>query len=65
MEKYPVDKIYRQIEPGPVLLVCTQNNGVPNVMTIGFQMMVQHDPALIGAIIGPWDYSYDALVKPS
>ncbi len=63
MEKYPVDKIYRQIEPGPVLLVCTQKNGVPNVMTIGFQMMVQHDPALIGAIIGPWDYSYDALMK--
>ncbi len=43
MEKYPVDKIYRQIEPGPVLLVCTQNNGVPNVMTIGFQMMIESD----------------------
>lgn len=63
METYPVDKIYRQIEPGSVLLVCTENKGVPNVMTMGFQMMIQHAPPLIGAIVGPWDYSYKALVK--
>jgi flavin reductase (DIM6/NTAB) family NADH-FMN oxidoreductase RutF len=30
-------------------------------MTMGFHMMVQHDPPLIGCIIGPWDYSYGAL----
>ena len=30
-------------------------------MTMGFHMMVQHDPPLIGSVIGPWDHSYHAL----
>lgn len=30
-------------------------------MTAGFHMMMQHTPPLIGVIIGPWDYSYQAL----
>jgi hypothetical protein len=30
-------------------------------MTMGFHMVVQHAPPLIGCIIGPWDYSYRAL----
>ena len=30
-------------------------------MTMGFHMMIQHEPPLIGAVIGPWDYSYKAL----
>src|SRR5262249_15156967 len=42
-------------------LVTTALKGRANVMTMGFHMMVQHDPPLIGAIIGPWDHSYGAL----
>jgi flavin reductase (DIM6/NTAB) family NADH-FMN oxidoreductase RutF len=30
-------------------------------MTMGFHMMIQHAPPLIGAVIGPWDYSFKAL----
>jgi len=31
-------------------------------MTMGFHMCIQHeDPPLIGAIIGPWDHSYEAI----
>jgi flavin reductase (DIM6/NTAB) family NADH-FMN oxidoreductase RutF len=32
-------------------------------MTMGFHMMVQHDPPLIGCVISPWDDSYAALRK--
>jgi len=60
MKEFPVSKTYRLIEPGPVVLVTTLNEGRPNIMTMGFHMMVQH-PSLIGAVIGPWDYSYEAL----
>lgn len=49
------------IEPGPILLVTTYGCDGPNVMTMGFHMMVRHDPPLIGCIIGPWDHSHDAL----
>lgn len=62
MEAFPVAKTYRLLEPGPVVLVTTRSpaDDRPNIMTMGFHMMVRH-PSLIGAVIGPWDYSYEAL----
>lgn len=66
LSAYPINKIYRLIEPGPVLLVTTGSlkDRTHNIMTIGFHMMMQHEsPALIGAIIGPWDVSYALLKK--
>ena len=62
--EYPVSKVYRLIEPGPVLLVTTGSlaDGTHNVMTIGFHMMMQHEsPALIGVCIGPWDARFASL----
>jgi flavin reductase (DIM6/NTAB) family NADH-FMN oxidoreductase RutF len=61
MNEFPVSKVYRLIEPGPVLLVTTSQHDRPNIMTIGFHMMIQHEPPLIGCIIGPWDHSFTAL----
>jgi flavin reductase (DIM6/NTAB) family NADH-FMN oxidoreductase RutF len=61
MTSYPIEQVHRLIEPGPVVLVTTFYRGKPNIMTIGFHMMIQHDPPLIGAVIGPWDYSYKAI----
>lgn len=52
---------YRILEPGPIVMVSTSDNGKPNVMTMGFYMMIQHDPPLIGCVIGPWDHSSQAL----
>jgi flavin reductase (DIM6/NTAB) family NADH-FMN oxidoreductase RutF len=54
-------KAYRMLESGPVVMVVTHDGERPNVMTMGFHMMVQHAPPLIGAVIGPWDHSYAAL----
>jgi flavin reductase (DIM6/NTAB) family NADH-FMN oxidoreductase RutF len=63
MKNLPLNKVVRLLEPGPLTLVTTSNKGKNNIMTMGFHMMVQHDPPLIGVIIGPWDYSYTALSK--
>lgn len=63
MENYPLHRINRLMEPGPIVLVTTRYNGKQNIMTMGFHMMVQHAPPLIGAVIGPWDYSYKALTE--
>ena len=49
------------MEPSPIVLVTTSYRKKENVMTMGFHMMIQHDPPLIGAVIGPWDYSYHAI----
>lgn len=63
MQKIDVGNTFRLIEPGPILLVTTRGPDGPNVMTMGFHMMVQHAPPLIGCVIGPWDYSHRALRK--
>jgi len=61
MKEMPAWKAYRLLEAGPIVLVATAGKDRPNVMTMGFHMVVQHDPPLIGCIIGPWDYSYRSL----
>jgi flavin reductase (DIM6/NTAB) family NADH-FMN oxidoreductase RutF len=53
---------YRLLESGPIVMVTTRaDDGTPNVMTLGFHMMMQHDPALVGMVLGPWDHSFRAL----
>ncbi|MFG1465125.1 flavin reductase family protein [Xanthobacter sp. DSM 24535] len=61
MKESPVANAYRLLEPGPIVLVTTSLGGKPNVMTMGFHMMIQHAPPLIGCVIGPWDHSYAGL----
>ena len=61
MKNYPVNKVHRLIEPGPIVLLTTFHRGKANIMTMGFHMMIRHDPALIGAVVGPWDFSYKAI----
>ncbi|MBM7330634.1 flavin reductase family protein [Agrobacterium sp. S2] len=61
MKHLPPSQAYRLLEPGPIVMVSTSTKGRPNVMTMGFHMMIQHEPPLIGCVIGPWDYSYQAL----
>lgn len=57
---YPLTNIHRLLEPGPVVLVSTIDDGRPNLMTNGFNMPVVHGGAL-ALILGPWDHSYAAL----
>jgi flavin reductase (DIM6/NTAB) family NADH-FMN oxidoreductase RutF len=61
MRNYPINKVNRILEPGPIVLVSTFHKGKPNIMTMGFHMMIQHEPPLIGVVIGPWDFSQTAL----
>ncbi len=63
-DEFPAEQAYRILESGPILLVSTRGTDrSANLMTMGFHMMISHDPALVGAIIGPWDYSHQALLE--
>lgn len=61
MEEFSLSRTHFWIEPGPIILVTTAFKGQNNILTVGFHMMVQHEPPLIGCVIGPWDYSFKAL----
>ncbi|KAI0899789.1 hypothetical protein F4806DRAFT_492783 [Annulohypoxylon nitens] len=63
-EPYPHNKVYRLVEPGPVMMVSTgrPGNKSHNLMTVGFHMVMQHeDPPLIAISLGPWDASFETL----
>jgi len=62
MGKLPLSRVYRFIEPGPVVLVTTVDGGRPNLMSMSYHMVIDDGtPPLIGCMIGPWDYSFRAL----
>ena len=42
-------------------VVTTANKGRTNIMTMSWHMMMEFNPPRIGCIIGPWDYSFEAL----
>ena len=51
----------RLLEAGPVVPVTTSHPGQPNVMTMGFRMMVQHASNLIGGVV---EVGTEALNSP-
>ncbi|MEH6437027.1 flavin reductase family protein [Massilia sp. DD77] len=57
----PSRKAYTLLESGPIVLLTTAGSKGHNVMTLGFHMMVQHEPALVACVIGPWNHSHTAL----
>ena len=62
MDPLSLSRVYRFIEPGPVLLVTTAGAGRQNVMAMSYHMVMDDSvPPLIGCMIGPWDYSFAAL----
>jgi hypothetical protein len=59
----PLSKVYRLIEPGPVVLVSTMCGRRVNIMTMSWHMMVDFEPPILACVMSNWDYSFDALKK--
>lgn len=60
MESLSIRKAFTLIEPGPVVLVATNDGRKDNVMTISWTMVVDFSAAF-ALTTGPWNYSYTAL----
>lgn len=65
MEKLSLSKVYRLIEPGPVVFLTTTNRqGKFNIMSMSYLMVVDDgETPLIAIMLGPWDYSYKAFLE--
>lgn len=63
LEQYPLSKVYRLLEPGPVVMLTTFHQGRANIMTMSWHMMVEFEPPLIACVVSPADYSFAALRK--
>src|SRR5437762_5177157 len=63
-EGFPLAKIRRFLEPGPIVLISSAHRGERNIMTLGWHMMLGFDPALVGCFIWDQNLSFD-LVRRS
>jgi flavin reductase (DIM6/NTAB) family NADH-FMN oxidoreductase RutF len=58
---FPVTKIRRFLEPGPVVLVSSAHKGERNIMTMGWHMMLGFSPALVGCFIWDQNHSFELI----
>jgi flavin reductase (DIM6/NTAB) family NADH-FMN oxidoreductase RutF len=62
-KNFPLEKIRRFIEPGPIVLISSAHQGERNIMTLGWHMMLGFDPALVGCFIWDENHSFSLIRK--
>jgi flavin reductase (DIM6/NTAB) family NADH-FMN oxidoreductase RutF len=62
MKTFPLNKAFMFIEPGPVVLVSTADEGKYDIMTLSWTMVLDFTPRF-AFMTGPWNYSCKALLK--
>ncbi|MFZ2161133.1 MAG: flavin reductase family protein [Sideroxyarcus sp.] len=62
-KSFPLSKVYRLLEPGPVVLLTTAHKGKANIMAQSWHTMMEFEPPLVGCVIGGRSLSYEALLK--
>ena len=58
---FPLTKIRRFIEPGPIVLISSMHRGERNIMTLGWHMMLGFEPALVGCFIWEENHSFSLI----
>jgi flavin reductase (DIM6/NTAB) family NADH-FMN oxidoreductase RutF len=58
---FPLSEVYGLIEPGPVVLLATADEGRPNVMPMSWHTMIEFEPPLIGCVVSDRNHSFAAL----
>lgn len=61
MKEFPLSKVYRLIEPGPVVFLTTSSKGRANVMTLSWHMIVEFEPPLVACVVSSDGHSFAAL----
>ncbi|MDD3847325.1 MAG: flavin reductase family protein [Syntrophorhabdaceae bacterium] len=62
MEQLEISRAFTLLEPGPVVLVTTNDGKKDNIMTISWTMVVDFTP-IFAITTGEWNYSFRALRK--
>ena len=60
---FPVSEVRRFIEPGPIVLVSSAWKGETNIMTMGWHMIMEFEPSLIGCYIWDQNHSHNLIRK--
>jgi flavin reductase (DIM6/NTAB) family NADH-FMN oxidoreductase RutF len=60
-KSFPLSRVYRLLEPGPVVLVTTAEKGRPNIMAMSWHTMMEFEPPLVGCVISNRNHSFGVL----
>lgn len=58
---FPVYNVRRLLEPGPIVLVSSAHKNETNIMTMGWHMVIEFSPALVGCLISGGNHSHDLI----
>jgi len=61
---FPSHNVRRFLEPGPIVLVSSAYKDETNIMTMGWHMVMEFSPALVGCLISSGNHSFE-LVRGS
>lgn len=60
-KSFPLSKVYRLLEPGPVVLVTTTNKNRANIMAMSWHTMMDFEPPIVGCVISNRNYTFNIL----
>ena len=60
---FPTDNVRRFLEPGPIVLVSSAYKDETNIMTMGWHMIMEFQPSLIGCYIWTANHSFEMIRK--
>ena len=55
---FPVGRIRRYLEPGPIVLVSSRWEDKANIMTMGWHTVMEFTPSLVGCVIAGGNHSF-------
>lgn len=58
---FPVGNVRRFLEPGPIVLVSSAYKGETNIMTMGWHMIMEFEPSLIGCYVWTANHSFEMI----
>lgn len=58
---FPVSGVRRYLEPGPIVLVSSHWRGAYNIMTLGWHVVLEFTPSLIGLMISSGNHSFELI----
>lgn len=58
---FPVSRVRRYLEPGPIVLVSSKWKGRANIMTMGWHTVMEFTPSLVGCVISSGNHSFKMI----
>ena len=58
---FPVSRVRKYLEPGPIVLVSSRWRGKNNIMTMGWHTILEFTPSLLGCMITSGNHSHDMI----